>query len=109
MDRRTLLKMSLFPLGSSALTGCGSGGSGGPSGSMSPIAPATGQNVQGPLLPVSSADVAAVVARPEKILAKYQALAPGASADAYVRGALGANFASLASAGCFASYAAQFA
>jgi hypothetical protein len=76
---------------------------------MSPIAPATGQNVQGPLLPVSSADVAAVVARPEKILAKYQALAPGASADAYVRGALGANFASLASAGCFASYAAQFA
>jgi hypothetical protein len=97
MDRRTLLKTSL--------------------GSMAPIAPAAGQNgpstmtaqAQGTLVAINPADVAAVVARPETILTVYQALAPGASADSYMRQALGAEFGTLVSAGCFATYAAIFA
>jgi hypothetical protein len=69
----------------------------------------TSQTAQGTLVPISAADIARVVARPESILAVYQALASGSTADAVIVSALGTNFASLADAGCLATYAAVFA
>jgi hypothetical protein len=113
MDRRTLLKASFVPLGLSTLAGCGSGSS------MAPIPLASGHNgstasqttlqVQNTLVPIYTTDVTRVAARPETILAIYAALAPGQNSDAVIQKALGAQFASLDSAGCFATYAAVFA
>jgi hypothetical protein len=56
------------------------------------------------MLQVSSTDLAAIVARPERFLSTYQNLNGGASVDAYVRSQLGTSFASLSEAGCIAAF-----
>ena len=61
------------------------------------------------MLQVSTADLAAIIERPERFLSTYQNLSGGTSADAYVRSQLGTSFASLSDAGCIAVFASVVA
>jgi hypothetical protein len=56
------------------------------------------------MLQVSSTDLAAIIARPERFLSTYQNLNGGTSADTYVRSQLGTSFSSLSDAGCVATF-----
>jgi hypothetical protein len=56
------------------------------------------------MLQVSSTDLAAIIARPERFLSTYGNLNGGTSVDTYVRSQLGTSFASLSDAGCIAVF-----
>jgi hypothetical protein len=115
IDRRSLLKASIAPLGLSALSGCG-GGNGRAAVMATTIGAAaggattaTGATPGVKLLPVQPSDIAAMVARPETFLATYQAIGSGADPNAFVRQALGSGFSTLEAPGCLAVYAALVA
>ncbi len=115
LNRRQFLGGTLAPAGClAALQGCGSASSAAKvadssQGTGTPPAstPAVnrGPTNDPPLLAIQSADLLNMAARPEYFFNMYQALAPGASAAAFMRQQLGSTFATLEDPGCLATYA----
>ena len=105
-DRRAFLRTALGSMGFWALAGCG-GGSG--SGSSVPSFSSAADRTTA--LPLSSATLTSIRARPELFLSAYDAfggIGSGASA-AYVQSRMGASFAGMSDAGCLATFAALVA